>query len=137
MNGSVTMNRASRSATILLVEDEVLIAEMIALALEDQGYRVHIATSAAEALDHLVSGGALDILFTDINLPGEMDGIGLAARIREMLPDLPVIYASGRWSLLEKLQWLPRSAVLPKPYSVTRACEAIARLLDPSAPLSA
>jgi myosin-crossreactive antigen len=61
-----------------------------------------------------------------------MDGARLASRAREMRPDLPVIYASGRWSLLEKLKNVPRSTVLAKPYSITRACEAVAQLLPPA-----
>lgn len=124
------MNHDRDAACILLVEDEGLIAEMIGLALEDCGYRVHIVARAEEALAHLAAGGEADILFTDINLPGDMDGADLATRIREKRPDLPVLYASGRWGLLEKLQWLPRSEVLPKPYSIGRACEAVARLLE-------
>lgn len=124
------MDESSTSVCILLVEDEGLIAEMISLALEDKGYCVRISDNAEDALQHLASGEAVDILFTDINLPGDMDGADLAVRAREMKPDLPVIFASGRWALLDKLQTVPHSAILPKPYSVSRACEAVANLLD-------
>lgn len=117
---------------VLLVEDEGLIAEMISLALEDRGYEVCISGTAEDALARFATGGTVDLLFTDINLPGDMDGAALASRAREMRPDLPVIFASGRWTLLEKLQRLPHSAILPKPYSVTRACEAVDQLLDPA-----
>lgn len=127
------MDESGKSACVLLVEDEGLIAEMIGMALEDRGYSVAIVADAAEALRRLGSGEAVDILFTDINLPGDMDGARLASRAREMRPDLPVIYASGRWSLLEKLKNVPRSTVLAKPYSITRACEAVAQLLPPAA----
>jgi CheY-like chemotaxis protein len=122
--GEAGMNASGKAVSVLLVEDESLIAEMIGMALEDHGYAVSIAASASEALDHLAAG-AVDILFTDINLPGDMDGADLAVRAREMQPDLPVIYASGRWSLLERLQRMPHSAVLPKPYSLTRALETV------------
>jgi CheY-like chemotaxis protein len=117
--------------SVLLVEDEGLIAEMICLALEEQGYRVHLFDNARDALEILASDEAVDILFTDINLPGNMDGSVLAVKAREMRPDLPVIFASGRWGLLDKLQSVPHSTVLPKPYSVSRACEAVANLLSP------
>jgi CheY-like chemotaxis protein len=126
------MDGSGKAVCVLLVEDEGLIAEMISLALEDRGYRVSIAATAEDALEHLEAGKSVDLLFTDINLPGEMDGADLALKAREMRPDLPVIFASGRWALLEKLQTVPRSAILPKPYSVSRACEAVANLLNPA-----
>lgn len=125
------MDESGTPVCVLLVEDEGLIAEVISLALEDKGYCVRISDNAEDALRYLASGEAIDILFTDINLPGDMDGADLALRAREMRPDLPIIFASGRWALLDKLQAVPHSAILPKPYSVSRACEAVANLLDP------
>lgn len=119
----------SRRVNVLLVEDECLISEVISEALTDRGYAVHSVMTAEEALQHLAAGADVDLLFTDINLPGGMDGALLATRIRETRPDLPVIYASGRWGLLEQLRSVPRSQVLPKPYSVTRACAAVEELL--------
>jgi len=125
------MDESGKSVCVLLVEDEGLIAEMISIALEDRGYTVSVSATAEDALQYLASGETVDLLFTDINLPGVMDGADLALRARELKPDLPVVFASGRWSLLGKLQSVPRSAVLPKPYSVSRACEAVDNLLDP------
>lgn len=130
--GKSRMDESAKSVCVLLVEDEGLIAEMISIALEDRGYTVCIEANAEDALARLVSGEAIDLLFTDINLPGSMDGADLAVRAREVRPDLPVIFASGRWALLEKLQSVPRSIILPKPYSVTRACDAVDNLVDPS-----
>lgn len=128
------MDESGQSVCVLLVEDEGLIAEMISLALEDRGYRVRISDNADDALRLLASDEAVDILFTDINLPGNMDGAALAVKAREIRPDLPVIFASGRWSLLDKLQTIPHSAILPKPYSVSRALEAVKLLLDGARP---
>jgi CheY-like chemotaxis protein len=118
------------SASVLLVEDEALIAEIIGEVLMDHGYAVHAVASAEEALAHLSAGAPVDILFTDINLPGDMDGAMLAEEARRAVPLLPVIYASGRWTLLEKLRAQPLSAILQKPYSPARACEAVQGLLD-------
>lgn len=123
------MDNDFRPVCVLLVEDEGLIAEMISSALEDKGYCVCISDNAEDALHHLASGETFDILFTDINLPGNMDGADLAQRAREMKPELPVIFASGRWGLLDKLRSVPRSVILPKPYSVSRACDAVEHLL--------
>jgi len=76
---------------ILLVEDEVLISEWVAESLSEQGFEVHAVTNADDALRHF-SFNPVDILFTDINLPGAMDGAALARRIRELRPELPVVY---------------------------------------------
>ena len=69
-------------------------------------------------------------MFTDINLPGGMDGAALAQHVRAMRPDLPVVFASGRWALLEQLKAFPNSVILQKPYSLTKACEAVEGLLE-------
>lgn len=115
---------------VLLVEDEALIAEIISEALEEHGFSVHSVSNASEALAHLSTGSRVDILFTDINLPGELDGAALAERARGLFPDLPVIYASGRWGRLEELRSLPLSVTLQKPYSPARACAAVEVLIS-------
>ena len=114
---------------VLLVEDEALIAEIIGEVLSDAGHEVHAVSNAADALSHLSSGSRVDILFTDINLPGTMDGAELAASARQSHPKLSVIYASGRWGLLDKLRGTPNAAILQKPYSPARACETVDRLI--------
>lgn len=110
---------------VLLVEDEALIAEIIGEALTDAGHHVHSVSNAKDALAHLASGSRVDLLFTDINLPDEMDGAALAEQARKSLPDLSVIYASGRWGRLEELRGVPNTRILQKPYSPARACEAV------------
>jgi CheY-like chemotaxis protein len=121
---------SARVPLVLVVEDEVLIAEMVRETLVEYGYEVHAVTNAADALSFLSSNRSVDVLFTDINLPGDVDGAVLADEARAIRPDLPVIFASGRWALLERLRAFPNSVILPKPYSLTRACEAVAGLLE-------
>lgn len=116
---------ATRVIHVLLVEDEALIAEIIGEALIEAGHAVHWAGNAADALSHLAGGARVDVLFTDINLPGEMDGAMLAQCARQADPRLPVIYASGRWGLLDKLRGQPDARILPKPYTPARACELV------------
>lgn len=99
---------------VLFVEDEFLISEWISQALSEQGFAVQTATNAADALRHLASV-PVDILFTDINLLGDMDGAALARRAREMRPQLPVVYASARATLKQDAR-VPGSVVVPKPY---------------------
>lgn len=100
---------------VLFVEDEFLIREWVAQALTEQGFAVKKASNAVEALRQ-IARGPVDILLTDINLPGGMDGTALARRTRELNPDLPIIYASARATLLEQGARVPGSLVLAKPY---------------------
>jgi CheY-like chemotaxis protein len=115
---------------VLVVEDEALISAMIADSLADGGFTVHAVASGEEALRYLSSGSAVDVLFTDINLAGEMDGSALARRARMLRPDLPIVFASGRWNVLEQLRDVPRSIVLPKPYSPLHALSVVQRLMS-------
>ena len=100
---------------VLFVEDEFLIREWIAQSLSEQGFAVESATNAADALLH-ISRAPIDVLLTDINLPGGMDGTALARRAREMQPNLAVIYASARAATLKQEACVPGSVLLPKPY---------------------
>jgi len=107
--------RSAEPIRVLFVEDEYLIGEWIAQSLSEQGFAVEKVSNAADALDYIACA-AVDILLTDINLPGGMDGTALARRARELQPDLPVIYASARAALLRQEARVPGSLVLPKPY---------------------
>ncbi|HWV42039.1 response regulator [Pseudorhodoplanes sp.] len=118
-----------RQNCVLLVEDEPLIAEIIGEALTESGHLVHLAANAEEAMAHFSNGMRVDLLFTDINLPGGLDGVGLAEQARGVNPTLPIVFASGRWWRLEELQKLPNATTLRKPYSPARACEAVETLL--------
>ena len=78
-------------STILLVEDEVLIRMNIAQYLRECGYRVIEAVSADEALEVLQSAHEVNIVLTDVQMPGSTDGFGLAKWIRANRRDLQVI----------------------------------------------
>jgi CheY-like chemotaxis protein len=84
-----------RSETILVVEDEVLVRMVIADYLRECGYRVIEAGSAEEAITVLTSPEPVDIVFSDVQMPGEMDGFGLATWIRRNQPWLKVLLTSG------------------------------------------
>jgi len=103
------------SIRILLVEDEPLISEWVAESLLEQGFTVLTVTNAADALQHVASA-TVDVLFTDINLPGGMDGGALARRARQLQPNLPVVYASSRATMLAPDARVPGSMIVPKPY---------------------
>jgi CheY-like chemotaxis protein len=81
---------------VLVVEDEVLIRLVIADYLRECGYRVHEAANAAEAVAVLESGTvAIDIVFSDVLMPGDMDGFGLARWVRSHQPNVRVILTSS------------------------------------------
>jgi CheY-like chemotaxis protein len=100
---------------VLFVEDEFFIREWIAQSLAEQGFAVESVTNAADALFH-ISREPIDVLLTDINLSGGMDGTTLARRARELQPDMAVIYASAHAASLKQETRVPGSVVLPKPY---------------------
>jgi CheY-like chemotaxis protein len=116
------------AATVLVVEDEALISETVCDALKAGGFNVHHTETADAALRYLQSNSNIDVLFTDINLPGEMDGAELASRAREMRPELPIVYASGRMSSSDLGGMVPRSVFLNKPYDLLEVCTLLRRL---------
>jgi CheY-like chemotaxis protein len=125
------MGRAMMPTKILLVEDEALISDLVIEALCDQGFAVHAVETADSALVYLEGGGHADVLFTDINLPGAIDGAELAVRARKLRPDLPIVYASGRITASDLNPLVPRSIFLSKPYDPADVCTLISRLAPP------
>jgi CheY-like chemotaxis protein len=118
--------RTTTPATILLVDDDLLIAASTQALLEDLGHRVIEAHSAREALDLVESGLTPDLVITDHAMPG-MTGTELAVTLRSRDPALPILLATGYQELKggQPLD-LPR---LSKPYNQARLSTEIARLL--------
>jgi CheY-like chemotaxis protein len=124
------MGRAASPISVLLVEDEILISNLVADWLSESGFVVHEVTTADAALEYIGSGGKVDVLFTDINLPGSMNGAELAERVRELRPELPIVYASGRYRASDIEPLVPRSIFLPKPYNPDDVRTLLARLTE-------
>lgn len=116
-------------AVVLVVEDEAMISDFITEVLAEQGFEVRAVDNAREALEHLCSE-PVDVLFTDVNLAGDMDGAALAQRARELRRDLPVVYASGRWTVNEQRRQVPDSTFIPKPYNPFEVCALLRRLTN-------
>jgi CheY-like chemotaxis protein len=123
----------ARRATILLVEDEVLISEFVADALCESGFAVHAEADAEAALRYLESGAEVDVLFTDINLAGRMDGSTLAKKARMQRPDLPIVYCSGRYTPADLALPVSRSVFLRKPYDPADLAVLLTRLTEETA----
>ena len=77
---------------------------------------------------YLDSDPEVDVLFTDINLYGRMDGTMLAKQVRARRPDMPIVYCSGRYSPSALQPLMPRSIFLKKPYDPADLCMLLTRL---------
>ncbi|MGC4081222.1 MAG: response regulator [Vicinamibacterales bacterium] len=133
------MTRARRDAdidrlcdgvmTVLLVEDEPLVRDMVRAFLERAGYGVEAVGTAEEVLDGW-SDRAVDLLLTDVMLPGRT-GVELATALRQQRPELKVVYMSGNVSdpAARESVLSPDTRFLAKPFSRAMLLEAIRSLL--------
>lgn len=111
-------------ANIMIVEDDVLVSMCIEDALIDAGHRVTSANNADRAVEMLTSDAAFDIVITDVNMPGSMDGLRLAAVIRERWPPIRLIIASGRHR--PNTGEMPANSIfLPKPFLPDQVVQAV------------
>jgi CheY-like chemotaxis protein len=109
---------------VLVVEDEELLRAVAVQALEDAGFQVIEAGTGEEAIAKCQED--LDVLFTDIRLPGPIDGWDIAEHCRNADPKLPVVYATGYSHV--KPRPVPGSRFFHKPYSLKGVIEAICEL---------
>jgi DNA-binding NtrC family response regulator len=116
---------------VLVVEDEPLILMALAAHLDDRGFTVREACCAAEAIAILEEPGCpIDLVFSDVRMPGEMDGFGLSKWIFENHPNIPVILASGNLGQLSVLENLCGAGTMAKPYSFDAATAKITLAID-------
>ena len=115
---------------VLLVEDDGLIQVIAADFLHNEGFEVTVAQTGDEAAGLLDAEHELDILFTDVRMPGTLDGIDLAWRARRQHPALPLLIVSGYAALLTtRLSVLdPAAAFLGKPYRLREIADTLKRL---------
>jgi len=101
---------------VLVVEDEIFIRMVAVDSLEDRGYSILEAADAEEAIALLETNSAISLLFTDINMPGDTDGLGLAAEVARRWPHIEIIVTSGAVNMVD--DDIPDSGrFLPKPYT--------------------
>ena len=116
--------------TVLVVEDDVLIRMPIAQYLRDCGYRVIEAANADEAMAVLLHEETnVDVVFSDIEMPGSVDGFGLAKWIREHRTGLDVILAGTISRAVNAAMELCDANSLPQPYTSQAVHDRIRRLL--------
>ena len=113
---------------MLLVEDNQEVAEMTLEMVEQLGYRaIHVST-ADEALRELDGGLQVDVVFSDVMMPGAMNGAELARELRSRRPGLPVLLTSGFVDAAKRTADLDDIALLHKPYHLEELAEALLRL---------
>jgi len=113
---------------VLVVEDELLIRLTLVEALSDEGFLVLEAETGDAALPILQSDKTIRLLLTDIQLPGLLNGHALASKARENLPDLPIIFMTGRSPLDHEADGSDRDVFISKPYTLANICQTAKRL---------
>lgn len=119
---------AKHHVSILVVEDEALLRFSIGDELRDLGYLVHEAANADHAIRILEQHPDIEVLFTDIDMPGSMDGLRLSAAVRDRWPPVKIIITSGKQR--------PSAAAMPggslflsKPYAVDEVAAGVGSLM--------
>ncbi len=113
---------------VLLVEDETFVRMDVAWTLRKAGFQVIEAATADAALEFIETGEQIDLVFTDIQTPGVLDGLALAERVRARFPMMPVIIASGNENMEYVASGLGR--FVPKPYEPSWIAKIIAETVD-------
>lgn len=109
---------------VLVVDDEVFARLFAVQIFLDEGFTVLEAADAEEGLEVLENNDDVGLLFTDISMPGDMDGLGLISRVRAERPDLAFVATSGQ--VVPEDELLPLGAhFLPKPYTAHALMSAI------------
>jgi CheY-like chemotaxis protein len=114
--------------TVLVVEDEGLVRLDAAETLRDAGFAVLEAANAYDALAVVIGGEKVDLLFTDINMPGPIDGLELAKRVNRLKPRIHLLLTSGK-ATPARGQIPDSGAFIPKPYSAEAVTRVVSAML--------
>ena len=131
---SVSVSPASQAtpAAILVTDDNEIIVTLIKSFLNGQGHSVLTAHSAYEAIKVYEQTDHVDLLITDITMPGKMQGSGLANYLRQSRPDFPVLYISGNalGAETEEVDLCENDAFIAKPFRKPELLQMVNKLLD-------
>lgn len=109
---------------VLVVEDQFSTRMVAADAISDMGLGVHEASDADEALQAMDDHPEIGVLFTDIQMPGQMDGLGVAEQVHQDRPDVELIVTSGGQKV-DDSELPDNGTFLSKPYRTTRLVEIV------------
>jgi CheY-like chemotaxis protein len=123
----------SQRPRILCVEDDNLVRQLAVEGLRDAGYDVLEAKNSAEAMELMQQPEKIGMIFTDVQMPGSLDGVGLVEKIRQDNPGMPAIITSGfSPHLTERLGFLdPPTIFIGKPYSLSDVLKKVTELANP------
>jgi CheY-like chemotaxis protein len=120
-------NKNNSRPVVLVVEDEYLVRLYAADVIDQAGFDVVQANNADEAMEVLQERGDIALVFTDIDMPGSMDGLKLAAAVRDRWPPIELILTSGKYNPDDDC--IPdRGHFLPKPYHANSLANAVRHL---------
>jgi CheY-like chemotaxis protein len=119
----------AKPARVLVVEDDDAVLEAARTVLSDLGYATLAARNGAEALAILRRDEPIDLLFTDIVMPGGMNGITLAKEARQLRQDIKVLLTSGYDATVAERQGADSFEILPKPYRQSQLADKLAGVL--------
>ena len=126
----IESRRTDARGCVLLVEDNDEVAALVTEMLEELGYHVTRVASAQAALGALANGRRIDLVFSDIMMPGEMDGVGLAREIRKRREHLPIVLTSGYAEPALRDAEAEGLRVLSKPYRLDELERALRAAVD-------
>jgi CheY-like chemotaxis protein len=106
---------AADRRTILVVEDNKDVKNVAVSLLQQLGYKTIAVESASEALDVLASGKTVNLIFTDVALPGQLDGLALARKVTDRYGTIPIVLTTGYTRAFDSD---PEFPVLRKPYQI-------------------
>jgi PAS domain S-box-containing protein len=112
---------------VLVVEDNPEVASVTCAMLEQLGYAAVAVQSAEAALEMVEQGETFDLVFSDVVMAGAMDGLGLARALKEQMPDLPVLLATGFSNAASNVRG--DFPMLRKPYQLSEVSAAVSRLI--------
>ncbi len=125
----VDREAALKRTRVLVVEDDAEVAEVAVAVIESLGHEVEVCGEAASALLRVQEARDFDLVFSDIVMPGGMNGIELAEAIQKVRPDLPILLSTG-YSTAALAQGALRFPVLAKPYTVQELSRRIGQMIE-------
>ena len=131
-NGRIAAQRAVSKGRILVVDDDADVRDLVVEALTDFGYNVVTAADGRAALEVLGANDEIDLLFTDLVMPGGVSGSDLADRAAVMRPELKVLFTSGypNHPMLARRPIGATEAFIEKPYRTANLATKIRSLLS-------
>jgi CheY-like chemotaxis protein len=126
-DAQIEKSRRETEGHVLLVEDDAEVAALVSDMLNQLGFEVIRVATATAALGALSNGRSLDLVFSDIMLPGGMNGLQLAREIRARRRDLPILLTTGYSETMREEADRDGIAIRPKPYQLNELSAAIQR----------